>query len=447
MCGMYDGSGEFSVRIGLPAKSGVGGAVFLVVPRLMGVCIWSPRLDRIGNSVRGVDFATRLAEAYRLHVYDGLDSRGERIDPRMSAARWRAEQTSLALRAASLGDMRTLRGMLDEHANLQAGDYDQRSPMHLASAEGHTDVVRFLLESGVDPNTSDRWGGKPLDDAELGDHADVVDLLTKHGAEKGSPKHAETDSTATQDAAKYGDTDSVVELLWAAADNDIDGLRRCLANGMPVSAADYDGRTALHLAASDGSVEAVKYLLAHGHPIHVRDRWNATPLDEARRENREQIFDLLFSAVKEFQTLTLRGDIAPLAAFVNRFTTAYGISARVSNNIGVALDDLLALILSAESAGADEQPITVECDVDSDLVEIVVRFEGPPFDPFSDTMPAETTEPDELDLSGVEMKIIRQLAKEVNYRRIDDCNVVSLSFLAAPAGTAGSQSREKSVQE
>ena len=295
MCGMYDSSGEFCFRIGLPAKSGVGGAVLLVVPNLMGVCIWSPRLDDIGNSVRGVEMAAKLVETYNLHVYDSISDEGDKINPRVSLAQWKSSLTSEALWAASRGDLRTLRRLHGEQTNLRQGDYDLRSPMHLAAAEGHEDVVAFLLECGVDPNRPDRWGGTPLEDAVHGHHEAVITLLKKHEATLGKGVHLASEGR-TDEAVLDGNADRVVEFLWAACEGNLRGLQTALANGTPINAADYDGRTALHLGAAEGNEAVVQYLLSHGHPLNVRDRWRATPLDEARRENRPAIIALLEAA-------------------------------------------------------------------------------------------------------------------------------------------------------
>ena len=50
----------YCVQVGQPAKSGVSGALVLVVPGVMGVGVWSPPLDTLGNTVRGVAFAEKL---------------------------------------------------------------------------------------------------------------------------------------------------------------------------------------------------------------------------------------------------------------------------------------------------------------------------------------------------------------------------------------------------
>ncbi|MCP4329870.1 MAG: glutaminase [Alphaproteobacteria bacterium] len=53
-CGLYDAVGEFAYRVGTPGKSGVGGGIVAVLPGLMSVCVWSPALNRQGNSVAGL---------------------------------------------------------------------------------------------------------------------------------------------------------------------------------------------------------------------------------------------------------------------------------------------------------------------------------------------------------------------------------------------------------
>lgn len=68
-CGMYEESGKYAVEVGFPSKSGVGGAIIGIVPGKCGICTYSPRLDRSGNSVRGLMVLEEISKTLDLNIF------------------------------------------------------------------------------------------------------------------------------------------------------------------------------------------------------------------------------------------------------------------------------------------------------------------------------------------------------------------------------------------
>lgn len=136
-CGMYDFSGQFAFHVGLPAKSGVAGGILLVVPNVMGIMCWSPPLDKLGNSVRGIQFCTDLVELFNFHNYDNLRHFAKKHDPRREGGDQRVKSVINLLFAAYTGDVSALRRFALSSMDMEQRDYDSRTALHVASAEGN----------------------------------------------------------------------------------------------------------------------------------------------------------------------------------------------------------------------------------------------------------------------------------------------------------------------
>jgi glutaminase len=152
----------------------------------MGICVWSPRLDELGNSVRGIEFCRKLVAEYNVHVFDSLvtgHGPASKRDPRRKKNQTQIEAVVALTWAASQGDLNEVRALIATGVAPGTADYDGRTPLHLAAAEGQLDVVRYLLAAGADPRPTDRWGGTPLSDAETNGHAEIAALLREHAEE------------------------------------------------------------------------------------------------------------------------------------------------------------------------------------------------------------------------------------------------------------------------
>jgi len=296
-CGMYDFSGEFAFRVGLPAKSGVSGAVVLVIPNVAGFCIWSPSLDENGNSVRGIDFCERLVDTFGFHGYANLSGSAPLNDPRESSVGRKARQVNELIWAASKGDVGGLHRRQQQGADLNCADYDLRTPLHLAAAEGQTEVVEFFVEqslSGVARlSPKDRWGRTPLDDAELHSRDEVARILAEAGCTRTPGGVGGTSDAEQRQLTRPSFSENIDELIWAASVGDMAHIRQLVAQGVSLDGADYDLRTPLHLAAAEGHAKIVRFLLDEGVDPSPRDRWGWTPLDDAQRHGKHDVVELL----------------------------------------------------------------------------------------------------------------------------------------------------------
>ena len=154
---MYDYSGRWSYDIGLPAKSGVSGVIFGVVPHIGGICVYSPKFrDEIGNSVRGVEFFRKLTQKYRLHIFDTLISG---LNEKKTLLKLTNSNEQQIYDFCKNNKYDLLKKIIESNnIDINNGDYDKRCPLHIAVDENHYQIVDYLISKNACYKQEDRWG-------------------------------------------------------------------------------------------------------------------------------------------------------------------------------------------------------------------------------------------------------------------------------------------------
>lgn len=158
--------------------------------------------------------------------------------------------------AAAAGDIETVEDIVARGVNVDQGDYDGRTTLHIAVAERKSDVVSLLLDKGAKYDVVDTWGTTPLMQALSLDELAIADALCAKGAKLGTVP---------------------IAFLLGATENEEKLRLVCTKAGVNINAIDVDGKTALHHACALRMWRSCQNLLSLGANVNATDRCGVNP--------------------------------------------------------------------------------------------------------------------------------------------------------------------------
>ncbi|XVF32667.1 hypothetical protein REPUB_Repub17cG0102200 [Reevesia pubescens] len=203
-----------------------------------------------------------------------------------------------------------------KNMDLNSIDFGGRTLIHIAASQGYTEVIRFCLSVGGNPEILDIDSCTPLHLAAQEGHLDAVGCLLEASSYAKSALNKQG-KTAFALAVENGHS-KLYHLLHlddalnrAARIDNVNGIKSCLGEGANVNGKDQNGWTPLHRAAFKGRIESVKVLLNHGAEVNLVDDNGYTPLHCAVEAGQVQVALLLIAHGAKANVKSLKG-VVPL---------------------------------------------------------------------------------------------------------------------------------------
>jgi glutaminase len=163
-------SGEFSFKVGVPAKSTSEGAVLLILPDTMSIGIVSPTVNHNNVSIGALRLCNALGKELNCHVLAGNSTSSSKGDPKLYHFNSDIELCQQLLFAAESSDLLLLSALNQLGFSLDHVDYDGRSAAHIAAGNNQIKALKYLEKKGAKMQAKDRWGYTPYDQAVRAGH-------------------------------------------------------------------------------------------------------------------------------------------------------------------------------------------------------------------------------------------------------------------------------------